>query len=152
MAIDQDFADAYATHWRAVLRFALAWSNDIGAAEDLAQDAYTRLWVARERVDWSTTVLPWLLVAVRRLATDRFRALRRTVRPTAKPQLDADILAAWLDVQSAMAVLSPLERCALVLTALEGWTYADAADLLKTNPGALRAAVSRARHKLEAER
>ena len=48
-----------------------------------------------------------------------------------------------------MADLSPLERTALVMTALEGATYDEAADVLGTTPGALRAAVSRARTKLE---
>jgi len=55
----------------------------------------------------------------------------------------------WLDVQSLMARLSPLERTALVLTALDGHSYADAAQVLGTSAGALRAAVSRARTKLE---
>ncbi len=48
-----------------------------------------------------------------------------------------------------MAGLSSLERTALVLTAVEGVSYTDAADLLGTSAGALRAAVSRARDKLE---
>jgi DNA-directed RNA polymerase specialized sigma24 family protein len=48
-----------------------------------------------------------------------------------------------------MAVLSPLERTALILTAIEGVSYADAAATLGTSAGALRAAVSRARQKLE---
>jgi DNA-directed RNA polymerase specialized sigma24 family protein len=48
-----------------------------------------------------------------------------------------------------MAMLSPLERSALVMTTLEGLTYDDAATVLGTTAGALRAAVSRARQKLE---
>jgi DNA-directed RNA polymerase specialized sigma24 family protein len=49
-----------------------------------------------------------------------------------------------------MAELSPLERTALVMTAIEGATYDEAARVLGTSAGALRAAVSRARTKLEA--
>ena len=48
-----------------------------------------------------------------------------------------------------MSVLSPLERSALVMTAVEGATYDEAAVVLGTSAGALRAAVSRARAKLE---
>jgi DNA-directed RNA polymerase specialized sigma24 family protein len=48
-----------------------------------------------------------------------------------------------------MGTLSPLERTALVLTAVEGWSYAEVALALRTSDGALRAAVSRAREKLE---
>jgi RNA polymerase sigma-70 factor (ECF subfamily) len=56
----------------------------------------------------------------------------------------------WLDVQTALATLSPLERTALILTAVEGWSYAEVAQAIETTEGALRAAVSRARDKLEA--
>jgi DNA-directed RNA polymerase specialized sigma24 family protein len=48
-----------------------------------------------------------------------------------------------------MADLSPLERTALVMTAVEGATYNEAGRVLGTTAGALRAAVSRARTKLE---
>jgi RNA polymerase sigma factor (sigma-70 family) len=55
----------------------------------------------------------------------------------------------WLDVRAALSKLSALERAALLLTAAEGWSYADVAEALGTTSGALRAAVSRAREKLE---
>lgn len=142
---------AFEEHWSDVFRFALAWTNDWAAAEDLAQEAYLRLWNQRGRLDWSRPVLPWLLVTTRRLATDRFRALRRRLLPTSQPaNLDQAVQARWLDVCAAMADLSPLERTALVMTAVEGASYEEAGRVLGTTAGALRAAVSRARTKLEA--
>jgi RNA polymerase sigma-70 factor (ECF subfamily) len=142
---------AYEEHWSDVFRFALAWTNDWAAAEDLAQEAYLRLWNHRDRLDWDRPVLPWLLVTTRRLATDRFRVLRRRLLPTSHTaSLDSSVQARWLDVCAAMAELSPLERTALVMTAIEGATYEEAGRLLGTTAGALRAAVSRARTKLEA--
>ena len=157
MAIAEPLELAYertfAEHWTDVFRFALAWTNDWGAAEDLAQEAFLRLWDHRSRLDWGRPVLPWLLVATRRLATDRFRRLRRTLSGTeheGSTGLDDETTRArWLDVQAAMAILSPLERSALVMTTVEGLTYDDAATVLGTTAGALRAAVSRARTKLE---
>ena len=141
---------AFDAHWSDVFRFALAWTNDWAAAEDLAQDAYLRLWNERGRLDWSRPVLPWLLVATRRLATDRFRRLRRHLFIEGRPaDLDPAIHARWLDVRAAMETLSPTERTALVMTAIEGASYDEAARLLGTSAGALRAAVSRARTKLE---
>jgi RNA polymerase sigma-70 factor (ECF subfamily) len=141
---------AFADHWTDVFRFALAWTNEWGAAEDLTQDAFLRLWDHRDRLDWSRPVLPWLLVATRRLATDRFRRLRRVLTGSStSPEADESIRARWLDVRAAMVSLSPLERTALVMTALEGLTYDEAAAVLGTSAGALRAAVSRARTKLE---
>ncbi len=97
-------------------------------------------------------MLPWLLVATRRLATDRFRALRRrlSLSPPAPPDtLDEAVQARWIDVCAALGDLSPLERTALVMTTVEGTSYDEAALVLGTTAGALRAAVSRARTKLE---
>ncbi len=141
---------AFEEHWSDVFRFALAWTNEWTSAEDLAQDAYLRLWNHRGRVDWKRPVLPWLLVTTRRLATDRFRGLRRRLLPSPRPPtLDTNIQARWLDVCAAMADLSSLERTALIMTAVEGASYDEAALVLATTAGALRAAVSRARTKLE---
>jgi RNA polymerase sigma-70 factor (ECF subfamily) len=150
---DLAYQRAYDEHWPDVFRFALAWTNDWAAAEDLAQEAYLRLWNQRKRLDWSRPALPWLLVTTRRLATDRFRQLRRRISPAPPPEsLNENARDRWLDVSAAMATLSPLERSALVMTALEGLSYDKASEILNSTPGALRAAVSRARTKLEAAR
>ncbi len=149
-SIDLAYDRVFEAHWPDVFRFALAWTNDWAEAEDLTQEAYLRLWNHRARLDWDRPVLPWLLVTVRRLATDRFRRLRRRLLSASEPaSLDASVQARWLDVQAAMSELSPLERSALVMTAIEGATYEEAALVLATTAGALRAAVSRARTKLE---
>ena len=141
---------AFDRHWDDVFRFVLAWTNDWAAAEDLAQEAYLRLWQHRASLDWERPILPWLLVAARHLATNRFHALRRSILPRqVEPSSDEAVRARWLDVRTAMARLSPLERTSLVLTAVEGWSYAEVAQALGTSEGALRAAVSRAREKLE---
>lgn len=148
--VEFTYQRAYDRHWDDVFRFVLAWTNDWGAAEDLAQETFVRLWQHRASLDWERPILPWLLVAARRLATDRFQALRRRVLPRqAEPSSDEAIRARWLDVRAALARLSPLERTALLLTAVEGWSYAEVAAALGTTDGALRAAVSRARDKLE---
>ena len=149
-SIDFAYDRAFEAHWSDVFRFALAWTNDWAEAEDLVQEAYLRLWNHRAQLDWDRPVLPWLLVTTRRLATDRFRKFRR--RLLSSPQsasLDASVQVRWLDVRAAMGDLSSLERSALVMTAIEGATYEEAAVVLGTTAGALRAAVSRARTKLE---
>jgi DNA-directed RNA polymerase specialized sigma24 family protein len=62
-----------------VFRFALAPGNDWDAAEDLAQEAFARLWIHRADIDWDRPVLPWLLTTTRRLGLDRFRRIRRAL-------------------------------------------------------------------------
>lgn len=149
-SIEAAYQRAYEEHWHDVFRFALAWTNDQAAAEDLAQESYVRLWNTRTSIDWDRPLLAWLIVTTRRLATDRFRAIKRRLLSVPRaPTHDQGARDQWIDVRAAMARLSPLERTAIVLTALEGYTYADAAEVLGTSAGALRAAVSRAREKLE---
>ena len=77
---EAEFNTTFDRYWLPVFRFALAWTNDWAAAEDLTQDAFMRLWAKRSELDWSEPLLPWLLTATRRLATDRFRRLRTAMR------------------------------------------------------------------------
>ncbi len=60
-AFDVPFRDVQIGCWTPVFRFALALTNDWDVAEDLAQEAFTRLWVHRATVDWERPMLPWLL-------------------------------------------------------------------------------------------
>jgi RNA polymerase sigma factor (sigma-70 family) len=146
---DEEFNAAFDRQWVPVFRFALAWTNDWAAAEDLAQDAFVRLWAKRASVDWSTPILPWLLTTTHHLATDRFRRLRRVLLTRTEPvTLDSGAVIRWLDVRDAMATLTPVQRGALVLTAVVGLDAESAAAALGTTAGGVRAAVSRARQTL----
>jgi RNA polymerase sigma-70 factor, ECF subfamily len=147
---DERFESAYRDCWTPVFRLAIAWTNDWGGAEELAQEAFTRLWERRERINWDDDPLPWLLVVTRRLATDRFRRLRTAflAHPPRTIGFDVATHVRWLDVRDAFGRLSSLERAALAMTAVNGYSYDDAARVLGASPGAVRAAVSRARAKL----
>ena len=149
---ERRFKDAFQRDWPAVFRFAVAWTNDLPSAEDLAQEAFARLWDRRSSMDWERPVVPWLLVVTRRLATDRFRRLKVPFAAPGIRDLNEDGVAAWLDVRAAFGRLSARERAALVSTTLLGLTPEEAAEALGMSPGLIRAAVSRAREKLESER
>jgi DNA-directed RNA polymerase specialized sigma24 family protein len=58
---------------------------------------------------------------------------------------DADARLRWIDLSSAMSRLTPLQRSALILTAVVGLGTDVVAEALQTTPGGVRAAVSRAR-------
>lgn len=148
------FESAFDENWLAVFRFALAWTNDWAAAEDLAQDSFLRLWDRRHEIDWTRPVLPWLLVATRRRATDRFRRIRRALNPreTGAAPIDSDARLEWLDLSAGFATLSALERTALVLTALLDMEAAAAGEVLGIGANAVRSAASRGRRKLKERR
>jgi RNA polymerase sigma-70 factor (ECF subfamily) len=149
---ERRFEEAFERDWPAVFRFAVAWTNELPSAEDLAQEAFARLWGRRSSIDWERPVIPWLLVVTRRLATDRFRRLNVPFAARGVRDLNEDGVAAWLDVRAAFGRLSARERAALVSTTLLGLTPDEAAEALGMTSGAVRAAVSRAREKLESER
>ena len=148
------FETAYADTWLPVFRFALAWTNDWSAAEDLAQEAFLRLWGRRAEIDWSVSVLPWLLVTTRRSATDRFRRLRRALSLRAPTDVGAgpDARLEWLDLRESFRTLSSLERSALVLTAIEDLNATEAGAILGIEANAVRSAASRGRRKLKERR
>jgi RNA polymerase sigma-70 factor (ECF subfamily) len=144
------FEHCYESSWLSTFRFALAWTNDWAAAEDLAQEAFLRLWAKRETIDWSRPMLPWLLQVTRRLATDRFRTLRK-LSPLVDRQsdgLDGYARLRWLDLQAGLSVLTPAQRSALVLVTVLGLDTAEAAVVLGTSENGVRAAISRARKRL----
>ena len=123
------------------------------SAEDLTQDAFLKLWAKRTELDWSKPLLPWLLTATRHLATDRFRRVRTTFRApdrgdAGRGLVDSDARVRWMDLRPRLAALSPTQRSALVLTTVVGLSTEQAAATLGTTPGAVRAAVSRARANL----
>ena len=63
---------AFQTHWSDVFRFALAWTNDWAAAEDLAQEAFLRLWDHRGQARLGP---PGPAVAARRDTTTGHRSV-----------------------------------------------------------------------------
>jgi RNA polymerase sigma-70 factor, ECF subfamily len=149
---DDAFQRAAEELWMPVYRFALALTNDLAEAEDVAQEAFVRLWRSRATIDWAAPPIGWLLVTARRLAFDRFRRLRRELRlspPPPRPSgLDAATIEAFVDLRGQLSGLSATERAAVLLPAAEGWTNEEIGTALGISPGAVRAAASRGRAKL----
>ena len=127
---------AYDEHWPDVFRFALAWTNDWAPPKTSP----------RSRTCGSGTSATGSTGAVRRCrgcssrpagsATDRFRQLRRRLAPPPPPEsLNDAVHARWLDVGGGDGALTPIERSALVMTAIEGLPYEEAAASSAPRPG-----------------
>jgi RNA polymerase sigma-70 factor (ECF subfamily) len=149
---DDAFQRAAEELWMPVYRFALALTNDLGEADDVAQEAFVRLWRTRATIDWTESAVGWLLVAARRIAQDRFRRLARELRlrpvPPVPIGIDAATIDRFVDLRGRLAVLSAQERAAILLSATEGWSTDEIAKALGISEGAVRAAASRGRAKL----
>jgi RNA polymerase sigma-70 factor (ECF subfamily) len=153
---DDAFQRAAEELWMPVYRFALALTNDLTDADDVAQEAFVRLWRSRATIDWSAPPIGWLLVAARRVAFDRFRRIARELRLRPRPStpigLDTATIEGFVDLRGQLAGLSATERAAVLLAAVEGLTTAEIGAALGISEGAVRAAASRGRAKLGVDR
>lgn len=149
---DDAFQRAAEELWTPVFRFALALTNDLSEADDVAQEAFVRLWSRRATIDWGEPVLGWLLVTARRIALDRFRrlarALRLGTRPAAPAAIDAATVERFVDLRTELERLTSTERTAILLSAVEGWSADEIGAALGISAGAVRASASRGRAKL----
>lgn len=137
----------------------LAWRmlGDGAEAEDVVQEAFTRLWVGAAR--WTPVgggMGGWL----RRVATNLCLDRLRRVRPAGSDALpdrpdDAPLADDALDaerqrraVARAISLLPDKQRAAIVLTYHEGAANAEAADILGIGVKALESLLVRARQAL----
>jgi RNA polymerase sigma-70 factor (ECF subfamily) len=141
--------------------------GDIGAAEDVVQDAFTRLLhaapgeIADER--------GWLIVVTSRLCLDQIRSARsrrerahdpgqlEAAAPPAQPALadPADRVTFDDSVHLALLVvlqrLTPAERVAFVLHDIFGMPFGTVAETVGRTPAACRQLATRARQKISGD-
>jgi RNA polymerase sigma-70 factor (ECF subfamily) len=138
-------------------RYARALLRDRDAADDLVQDSLER---ALSRIDnWTTGESPrrWLFTIMHHLFVDRLRRARRhaqamtlmpeTIDAVAVPPSQPDRLAS-VEVLWALDRIAPERRAALTLVAVEGFSYADAANVLGIPAGTLMSRIARGREEL----
>ncbi|HVJ38519.1 MAG TPA: sigma-70 family RNA polymerase sigma factor [Stenotrophomonas sp.] len=142
-----------------VTAIALAITRDVGASEDIAQEAFLRAWQQLARLNNPTSFLPWLRQITRNLARDWLRAQRH--RPLSGEAAELAIgMAAdpglspaeqWQRVEEEIAAeelisaLPPESRETLLLYYREGQRSQQVAQLLGLSDAAVRKRLSRAR-------
>ena len=120
-------------------------------AEEVVQEAFFRVWERWDRVGSMDDPAGYLFrtaLNVHRSAYRRaVRAARRSVAGTAG--VDPFVTVAERDeVVRALAVMTPRQRAAVVLTELEGWSTVEAASILGIRPGTVRVLISKGRKSL----
>ena len=147
------FLDEIETHVPALRRYARALTHDVDSADDLVQDCLER--AIRKRGLWRPTgsLRAWLF----RILLNVYRNdLRRRRRAPATQQLDARFVEpgvfpahygslALAETARAMQALPSEQREALLLVAVEGMSYAEAAGVLGIPSGTLMSRLARAR-------
>ncbi len=123
--------------------------TDAQMAEDVAQEAFLRVFAALPSFRYETTVRIWILSITRRTAMDH---LRRVVRRRSLGVLSRAThveeharLASSVEVDDLLLQLRPERRSAFVLTQMLGLTYEEAAEVSSCPVGTIRSRVARAR-------
>ena len=138
-------------------RYARALMRDRDKADDLVQDCIEK---ALARIDgWQNGDNPrrWLFTIMHHLFVDQLRRVKRrgetvdietatgAALVTGPSQLD-DL--ATREVMEALHAIDPDRRSALVLVAVEGLTYAEAASVLGVPAGTVMSRIARGREEL----
>jgi RNA polymerase sigma-70 factor (ECF subfamily) len=145
---EQDFTAFYDATWARTVACAYAVTGELGAAEEAAQDAYTRAWPRWSKLSTYDDPGAWVRQVATRQAISRWRRLR-TARlhlatsrtPESAPAPDENTVA----LVTALRRLPEAQRRALVLHHLAGFTVAEIATTERCPEGTVKARLSRGR-------
>ena len=138
-------------------RYARALLHDRDAADDLVQDCLER---ALTRLDsWQTGDSPrrWLFTIMHHLFIDQARRTKRRGEAQMLPLDHIDVEStpahqfdgvASREIIDALQAIQPERRAALLLVAVEGFSYAEAASVLGVPAGTLMSRIARGRDEL----
>ena len=144
--------NAYKTR---IYTFLLRLSGDPETSDDLTQDVFTKAYQAFATLTKEHKVLPWLYRIAQNTAIDHFRRRKRfawlrvaKLTGTSEEPLGPDHHGAVPEqdhIRSVLAVLPPEQAAALLLHALEGYSYREIADIQGASLPAVRSRIARAR-------
>jgi RNA polymerase sigma-70 factor, ECF subfamily len=144
-------AALYREHGAALFRLAYRLTGTREDAEDVVHDVFVGLPEALGQYEERGNLVGWLNRVTARVALMRLRTRNRrrevaldTGGLGAAPPQDADRIA----LQAAVDALPDRLRAVLVLTEIEGYSHAEAAELLRISAGASRVRLTRALKRL----
>ena len=153
------FRKLFDQHHEALFRFAYRMTGSIDAAEDITQDCFLRL-IEQARFDHTRGPLrQYLYGTVRNLARQRWQAAGREVSWDDEPDDDSRSVAASIPdsmiaaevseaVQSALDLLPPFQREAIVLFEFEELSLEETAAVAGADVGTIKSRLHRARERL----
>jgi RNA polymerase sigma-70 factor (ECF subfamily) len=144
-------------HYDRVYRIAWRMLGGPADAEDVAQEAFVRLWQGAHRLREAGSLRAWLAKVASNLAVDRLRRRRPEISgelpevadPAEDPERQAERQATAAVVDAAIAALPERQRIAIVLTYYEELTNAEVAGALEVSIEAVESLLARARRTLK---
>lgn len=143
-------------HLRSILAFAIRLLNDREEAEEVAQETFLRVWQNADRYEPTSRVTTWIHAIARNQALDRLRKRRPSPdTPVVEEAPDSGRPSEYLErkrvaqhVAAALEQLPPRQKVAITLVHYQGFSQAEAADVLGVKVEALESLLARARRKL----
>lgn len=154
------FVELYGAYARDVFRFALYLSGDTALAQDITSETFLRVWLAEQPIR-AASVKAWLFVIARNLYRHELRHLGRNMpldpampsadSVSAAPEAALEAKEKLARVLKALAALPEVDRFALLLRVVEGFSYTDIAATLHISIAAAKVKVHRARLRLASQ-
>ncbi len=151
------FAEIVSRYHQPVYR--LVWRMTGGSAdsEDIAQEAFVRLWRNPAQVREAAALKGWLMRVASNAVIDRSRKPRHSgidegpepPDPTARPDAPLDRAQAARIVDGRLAALPDRQKLALSLVYFEGMTNIDAARVMEVSVEAVESLLARGRRSLK---
>ena len=144
------------------LNFACRFLGDREAAEDVAQEAFIRVYHARHRYRSRASFSTWFFRILSNLCLNEIRRRKRReeqLQPESTPAILQPDLSVSLDtryqqqelgaaVRCALAELPDKQRVAIILQRFDGMDYDEIASVMKMSRGAVDGLLSRAKESL----
>lgn len=155
----QAFGDLVERHKNGVVNYLTHMTRDRDRAEELAQEAFLRLYQKSSYYQESGKLVPYLL----RIATNLLRSQERRSRrwrdlvglvessgrvPDPSPQREVLSSEATEQVGIALARLPQRYRAPIVLREIEGLSYREIAEALSCREGTVKSRINRGREQL----
>jgi len=139
-----------------LLRYLERMVGDSATAEDLVQETFMRVHRARERYEARARFSTWLYRIATNLALNEIKKPRRRHfheggeegdlhSNASAPDDEAHARRVSIELEAALGRLPERQRAALWLSAAEGHSYAEVAEILETSEKSVKALVHRAR-------
>jgi RNA polymerase sigma-70 factor (sigma-E family) len=148
----EDFTAFAVSRWPGLVRLAFGLTGDRWMAEDVAQTALARAYVAWRRVRGADDPDAYLHRILVNASNRRFRRHRVAEQPGDPPESavegPADLVGERAGLLAALRQLPPRQRAVIVLRYWEDLTDAQIAAILGCSPGTVRSQLSRALAKL----
>ena len=157
---DQDaLAELMHRHRPAAVEEARHILRDAALAEDIAQEAFARVYLARAQYRPAFAFRTWLISIVRRLCVDQLRRSKRgpiladSLPETSSPSAESEYLAIErrMRLWDALAALSPLDEALLTGYALDGLSYRELAERHHLSVPQVKIRLHRIRKRLRAK-